>query len=82
MNPTSTTNAQNVPANEVVQDALQSTKLALRAGERAIEDISHMQQRMERNLDWRAQVRDRPWVALGIAALGGLLLARIVGGRD
>lgn len=82
MGTTNTSITADTPASEVVQDALQSTKLALQAGQKAIEDISQMQQKVERSLDWRSQVTDRPWLMLGVAALGGLMLASLFGGHS
>jgi ElaB/YqjD/DUF883 family membrane-anchored ribosome-binding protein len=74
-----TTPPTETPGTDVMQDALQSTKQALAAGQQAIEDISQLQQRVERKMDWRAQVSERPWMAVGIALAGGLLLSAMFG---
>ena len=45
------------------------------------EDLHELQQRVRTAVDWRVQVEQRPWVMVGAAFGGGLLLSLLFGGR-
>jgi len=45
------------------------------------ENIHELQQKVKTAVDWRAQFDQRPWVGMGVAFGGGLLLALLFGGR-
>jgi hypothetical protein len=45
------------------------------------EDIHELQQKVRTAVDWRAQVNQRPWVMLGAAFGGGLLLSVLFSAR-
>jgi len=45
------------------------------------ENIDELQQKVKTAVDWRAQFDQRPWVLMGAAFGGGLLLALLFGGR-
>src|SRR6266853_75110 len=45
------------------------------------ENIHELQQKVKTAVDWRAQFDQRPWVLMGAAFGGGLLLALLFGGR-
>ena len=48
----------------------------IEASKEAISDtIKRLDDHVHRAVDWRAQVRDHPFVAIGAAAVGGMLLA-------
>lgn len=53
------------------------------AAERAelLANLALLEDRARALTDWRRQVRKRPFVAVGTAAAGGLLLAMLAGGR-
>jgi hypothetical protein len=44
------------------------------------ENIHELQEKVKTAVDWRAQFDQRPWVLMGIAFGGGLLLSLLVGG--
>src|SRR5436853_7906699 len=44
------------------------------------ENINELQEKVKTAVDWRAQFDQRPWVGMGLAFGGGLLLALIFGG--
>ena len=47
------------------------------------ENIHELQQKVKTAMDWRAQFDQRPWVLMGVAFGGGLLLSLLFGGsRD
>lgn len=46
------------------------------------ENINELQQKVKTAVDWRAQFDQRPWVGLGVAFGGGLLLSLLFGGRS
>jgi hypothetical protein len=46
------------------------------------ENIHELQQKVKTAVDWRAQFDQRPWVGMGVAFGGGLLLALLFGGRS
>src|SRR5882757_3023450 len=45
------------------------------------ENIHELQQKVKTAVDWRAQFDQRPWVLMGAAFGGGVLLALLFGGR-
>ncbi len=45
------------------------------------ENIHELQQKVKTAVDWRAQFDQRPWVLMGVAFGGGLLLSLLFGGR-
>jgi hypothetical protein len=45
------------------------------------ENIHELQEKVKTAVDWRAQFDQRPWVGMGVAFGGGLLLALLFGGR-
>ncbi len=45
------------------------------------ENIHELQQKVKTAVDWRAQFDQRPWVLMGAAFGGGMLLALLFGGR-
>ena len=45
------------------------------------ENIHELQEKVKTAVDWRAQFDQRPWVGMGVAFGGGLLLALVFGGR-
>lgn len=53
------------------------------AAERAelLANLALLEDRARALTDWRRQVRKRPLIAVGAAAVGGLLLAMMAGGR-
>jgi hypothetical protein len=44
------------------------------------ENIHELQEKVKTAVDWRAQFDQRPWVLIGVAFGGGLLLSLLVGG--
>ncbi len=47
-------------------------------GEQVMNDLTEVQQRMQRSLDWRTQVSAHPMAAVGAAFAGGLLLSMML----
>ena len=45
------------------------------------DNIHELQQKVKTAVDWRAQFDQRPWVAMGVAFGGGLLLSLLFGGK-
>ena len=45
------------------------------------ENIHALQEKVKTAVDWRAQFDQRPWVGMGVAFGGGVLLALLFGGR-
>lgn len=45
------------------------------------ENIHELQRKVKTAMDWRAQFDQRPWVLMGVAFGGGLLLSLLLGAR-
>jgi ElaB/YqjD/DUF883 family membrane-anchored ribosome-binding protein len=45
------------------------------------ETVDRLSEQIQDRLDWRTHVADRPLAAVGIAALGGFLVAGLIAGR-
>lgn len=46
------------------------------------DDVRELEDRARSMMDWRQQIQERPMVAMGIAAAGGLLLGMLTGGSS
>ncbi len=58
-----------------LQRTIDTEKAAIARGLEAVEDKARAM------VDWREPIRSRPWDAVGLALLGGGLLALLAGGR-
>ena len=77
MNGHASTSFSNISSESANRDPAQ-LRNDIEASREAITDtIKRIDNRMHRAVDWRAQVRDHPLVAVGAAAAGGMLLAGI-----
>lgn len=65
-------------ATEVMKEVTESSKQLFEAGERVMSDLTSLQERAQRNLDWRAQFAESPLLLLGVAFGVGLLLGHAV----
>jgi ElaB/YqjD/DUF883 family membrane-anchored ribosome-binding protein len=75
MSAKATSPVSNMASESVTRDPAQ-LRNDIEASREAITDtIKRLDEHVHRAVDWRAQVRDHPLVALGTAAVGGMLLA-------
>ena len=75
MSAKATTTVSNMASESASRDPAQ-LRNDIEASREAITDtIKRLDEHVHRAVDWRAQVRDHPFVALGTAAVGGMLLA-------
>lgn len=77
MNAHPSTSFSNISSESANRNSAQ-LRNEIEASREAITDtIKRIDDRMHRAVDWRAQVRDHPLVAVGAAAVGGMLLAGV-----
>jgi ElaB/YqjD/DUF883 family membrane-anchored ribosome-binding protein len=75
MSAKATTPVSNMASDSATRDPAQ-LRNDIEASRDAITDtIKRLDEHVHRAFDWRTQVRDHPFVALGAAAVGGMLLA-------
>ena len=75
MSAKATTPVSNMASDSDSRDTAQ-LRNDIEASREAITDtIKRLDEHVHRAVDWRAQVRDHPFVALGTAAVGGMILA-------
>jgi len=75
MSAKATTPGSNMASESASRDPAQ-LRNDIEASREAITDtIKRLDEHVHRAVDWRAQVRDHPFVALGTAAVGGMILA-------
>jgi chromosomal replication initiation ATPase DnaA len=63
---------------ETVKDVTESGKQIFAAGERIMNDLNELEERVDRATDWRVQYDNHPALILGAAFVGGLLLSTFV----
>jgi ElaB/YqjD/DUF883 family membrane-anchored ribosome-binding protein len=75
MSAKATTPVSNMASDSGSRDTAQ-LRNDIEASREAITDtIKRLDEHVHRAVDWRAQVRDHPFVALGTAAVGGMIIA-------
>jgi hypothetical protein len=70
------------PTSEVMRDMTESARELFASGERVMRNMEELQDRADDATDWRTQFSRNPMLMLGVALIGGILLARLFTGRD
>lgn len=73
---TTTAAPQNSAAAEI-HEITNASKEIFEAGERIATNLDRLEQRVEYAMDWKARLAERPWLIVGGAILGGILLWRL-----
>jgi hypothetical protein len=79
MNPNAT-NTSDRPASEMVREVTESSRQMFEAGERVMSNLTELQERAERTLDWPSRIMQNPVALLGMAVGGGVLLGLMFSG--
>jgi hypothetical protein len=75
MNAQASTSFSNTPSDYGNRNPAELRSEIEASREAITETIKRLDDRMHRVVDWRAQVREHPLIAIGAAAAGGMLLA-------
>jgi len=75
MSANATTPFPNTPYDSATRNPEQLRNEIESSKEAITDTIKRLDEHIHRAVDWRAQVREHPFVALGAAAVGGVLLA-------
>ncbi len=78
-NNTSTVSEKHV--GELIDDVMKQSQETLEKGARITSELNELRRRADDALDWRKQLRERPWVQFGLAVGACVLVAAVVFSR-